>query len=91
MFFLYFLPEKPTLKTKSTVPGQSKYVKKSTNKGDQQTVVDATESNSKEEAKESSNSESIVNEDPELLPKPTDTFKFQPTGNEFRFNFALSE
>ncbi|XP_042873038.1 UPF0488 protein C8orf33 homolog [Penaeus japonicus] len=86
-----FKIEKPTLKTKSTVPGQSKYVKKSTNKGDQQTVVDATESNSKEEAKESSNSESVVKENPELSPKPTDTFKFQPTGNEFRFNFPLSE
>ncbi|ROT64705.1 hypothetical protein C7M84_017336 [Penaeus vannamei] len=107
-----FKIEKPKMNANITVPKQSKCVKKSTKKCDQQTVVNTTEDNSNEEAKETRISESQqeeidakesgaklstsvavvdVKENPEVLPKPTDTFKFKATGNEFRFNFSMSE
>ncbi|XP_047486349.1 UPF0488 protein C8orf33 homolog [Penaeus chinensis] len=147
-----FKIEKPKMNAKITAPQQSKCVKKSTKKVDQQTVTNTAEDNSNgEKAKEAGISESqqeesdakeggakeggakegdakeggakesdakegdakesgakeggakeganlstsgaVVDgkENLEEPPKPTDTFKFKSTGNEFRFNFSMSK
>ncbi|XP_037799502.1 UPF0488 protein C8orf33 homolog [Penaeus monodon] len=52
-----------------------------------------SESQQEESGAKLSTSVAVVDEKEnlEVLPKPADTFKFKSTGNEFRFNFSMSE